>query len=999
MRARGALLLLCLGAFPSARAQTAARITGTVTSGAGQPVAGATVVIEQTRLGAVTGADGRYTIPNVEPGARAVRASMIGYRAQTRTVSATAGQAAVADFQLEAVGVQLNEVVVVGYGTVRRSDLTGSTSPIRTQDIQSLPVTAAQQAIQGRVAGVQVTQNSGKPGAGYTVRVRGGNSMLGGNDPLYVVDGFPISIGGERGQDLLGTMNPDDIASIEVLKDASATAIYGARGANGVVMITTKRGSATGKVELETYYASQQVSKAIPLMNARQYAELANEFARNAGSRTVPFPDPTNLPHDTDWQDEIFRAAPQASYALSLSGGGGSTRYLASGNYLRQDGVVRSSGLDRGTARVNLDGSLNARLSLSNQLLLARTSSRDVPSGEIGNTIHNAFVAPPTVPVYDANGGYYDYSSYWWWGSYPRNPVMDVDEVTNRLTNTRLLESVSGEYALLGGLKAKALFGADYLATQSDYYATRLHLDGAPSGVAQAGRGETLVYLNENTLAYARELGASQRLDAVGGFTWQRSQSAGLSARTSGFVNDLLGNNALGTGADVSPPNSSRSDWSLRSWLGRANYSLLDRYLVTVSGRYDGSSRFGGGNKWAFFPSAAFAWRVSGEPFLANVGALSNLKLRVSWGRTGNQEIGLYNSLQRVAPELLVIGNGLTTGFAPANIANPDLRWETTSQVDGGVDVGLWNDRLTLTADAYVKNTSDLLARVSLPSSSGFTSMLRNVGAIRNSGLELGLDMVALQTPRLRWSVAANAAANRNEVRRLADGKEFMAGAVSFNLGSVNLVREGEPLSAFYVFRENGLDDKGSIRYVDGNGDGQITDLDRVIVGSPYPKLTYGLSSSLTVGRFDVAAALQGVSGNKIFNTNLGFAAASFNRGENQIVDVYHDHWSPERPNPNAKYPKISSTTVFRPSERFIEDGSYFRLKSARVGYRVPMPARAGARDLTVYVSGQNLFTRTDYSWYDPEISQYAGNDLRQGIDYFTYPQTRTVSFGLRVGM
>ena len=996
MRAFVLPVVFCLGAAGTVGAQAVGRVTGSVTGQAGQPLVGASVFLPESRQGARTGADGRYTIGDVQPGQLTVRVTMIGYRPLSRAVAVAAGQATVVDFRLEVAPTLLNEVVTVGYGTVRRSDLTGSTAPVRAQDIRSLPITSAEQALQGRAPGVQVVQNSGKPGAGFTVRIRGGNSMLGSNDPLYVVDGFPVSTGGDRGQNILSTINPDDIENIEVLKDASATAIYGARGANGVVMVTTKRGRAgTSRLEFESYVGMQRVGKSIALMNARQYAETVNEAARNQGGTQMPFPDLDNLPVDTDWQQQIFRSAPLQNYALSFSGGTAQTRYHLSGNLLQQDGIIRSSDMARGTVRFNLDSELNRRLTVSNQLLLARSTNADVPT----DIVHNAFVAPPTVPVYDSTGRYFDYSNYPWWGQYPRNPVADANEVTNQQTNVRVLENFSVEYRLPGGLRAKTLAGVDYLDTKNDYYATRRHEFGGAGGVAQNGRSETSVYLSENTLTADRALARDQRVNLTGGFTWQHSATSGLSARTTGFVNDLLRENALGSGTTISPPTAAASDWTLLSWLGRANYALKDRYLFTVSGRQDGSSRFGRGNKWAFFPSAAAAWKVSQEPFLARAEALSNLKLRASWGRTGNQEIGLYNSLQRIAPEQLVTGTSLGTGYAPANIANPDLRWETTNQYNAGVDVGLWRERLTFTADVYVKNTTDLLARVTLPSSSGFSSILRNVGTIRNSGVELSLGGTPVETPGLRWTVDANVSTNRNRVVRLADGKEFLAPSIGFAQGSVHVVREGEPLAAFYGFREDGLDAQGNVKYVDADNDGAITDRDRTILGSPYPDFTYGFNTSITRGRLDLSATLQGSHGNQIFNTNLAFAAASFARGENQIVDVYNNRWTAANPDPNAKYPRLNTAATFRPSDRFIEDGSYLRLRNVRVGYRVPAADRVGVRDLLVYVSGQNLLTFTKYSWYDPEISQFAGADLRLGVDYFTYPQARTFTAGLRFGL
>lgn len=992
-------LMLTLLAAGSGWAQGTGQITGTVSDPTGAPLPGTAVSVADR--GALTGSDGRYTISGVPAGIHPVRASLIGYGTSTRQVTVTAGRTATADFQLQTEAVALDELVVIGYGTVRRSDLTGSTSPIKTREIEDLPLTSVEQALQGRAAGVQVIQSSGAPGGNFIVRIRGGNSMRGGNDPLYVVDGFPIAIGGDEGRNILNLIDPDNIESIEILKDASATAIYGARGANGVVMITTKKGRPGSRVEFETYAGVQEVARRIPVMNARQFAELANELAVNEGLKDTPFPDLNNLPGNTDWQDEIFRTAPIQNYSINFSGGDERTRFLLAGNYLDQQGIIRSSDLGRASVRLNLDSRVSERFRISNQLMLARSETDGVQTNnEALSVIHNAFVAPPLIPVYDADGNYFDYSNYFFVSGYPRHPIADINEITDERTNFRILESFSAEYDLLEGLTAKSLFGADYLDTKTDYYVTRLHETGGTGGSGRAGRGEVLVYLNENTLNYAADLGQSSRINLTGGFTWQRSDGSGLSAAGSGFVNDILQNKVLGTGTTISPPGTSASNWTLMSWLGRANYTLFDRYLLTVSGRADGSSRFGAGNKWAFFPSAALAWRASDEPFLAGSDLVSNLKLRVSWGRTGSQEIGLYNSLQRIAPDVLVMGNSLATAYAPVNIANPDLRWETTDQYNAGFDLGLWNERLTFVADAYVKNTSDLLASVNLPSSSGFSSMLRNVGAMRNTGVELSLGGTPVDNASLQWTIDGNVSFNRNEVVELAQGNEFMGPGTGLH-GGIHLIREGEPLSVFYGFVEDGLDETGAIRYVDTNGDGAINDMDRTILGTPYPDFTLGLNSSVSVGAFELDASVQGVFGNEIYNSNLAFVAASFSRGENQLVEVYENHWSPANPDPNAKYPRLSAQTLFRPSDRFVEDGSYMRLKTVRLGYRVPVGSIGwtGADDMLLYVSGQNLLTLTDYSWYDPEISRFGDNDLRIGVDNFGYPQARTVMVGIRMAM
>jgi TonB-linked SusC/RagA family outer membrane protein len=463
-------------------------------------------------------------------------------------------------------------------------------------------------------------------------------------------------------------------------------------------------------------------------------------------------------------------------------------------------------------------------------------------------------------------------------------------------------------------------------------------------------------------------------------------------------VTDDLENNNLGAGEFFDAPSTGSNRSELASYLGRVNYTFKDRYIFSFAGRYDGSSKFGANNKWGFFPSAAVAWRVSDEPFLADRSFLSDLKLRASYGRTGNQALSEYQSLQRIVPVKVPFGNALSVGFVPANLANPDLRWETTSEINVGFDLGLWDHRVRLTTDLYRKDTEDLLAVVRLPPSSGYSSSIQNVGGIRNTGVEVALGADLVRTAHVLWSLDANIAANRNVVTETAGGVDVLASSVFQLIGSANIIRKGEPLAAFYGFREDGLDVNGQVRYQDVNGDGIINDADRVILGDPYPDFTYGLSSTLRYGRFEVSAFLQGVAGMQVLNINRFYYASSFNRGLNQVREVL-DYWTPE--NPTARYPKISSTTTFRLADRWVEDASYLRLKNVRVAFNVPESwlRFTHASDASVYAAATNLFTRTHYSWYDPEVSSFGGDNTRFGVDHNTFPQARTYTFGVRFGI
>jgi TonB-linked SusC/RagA family outer membrane protein len=942
---------------------------------------GVNVVEKGTSNGTVTDLNGNYQL-TVSEGATLVFSS-VGFTTEEIAV----GNQAVIDLSMAPDIQQLQELVVVGYGSVRKGDLTGSVGSVDMDQAAAAPVPSVGQALQGRVPGVQVTQNSGAPGSDFTIRIRGGNSMQGGNDPLYVLDGFPV-VG-----NVLNMLNIDEIESIDILKDASATAIYGARGANGVVMITTKKGSRDRSVlEIDAYYGFQEAAKQVPLMNASQYAQMVNDWAEQE-DLSIPYPDLNNLPYDTDWQEEVFRTSPIQNYSVSYSGGNDKTRYALSGNILDQKGIIRSSDFNRGSLRASLTSEITPRLLLANQLLVANLERNEVPSG----ILQNAFIAPPTIPVYDEDGNYYDYSELPWWGAFPRNPVADANEITNHQSTFRIVENLSAEYTIVEGLTVKSSWGVDFSNSTTDFYATRLHESGGDGGRAENRWYKERVYLNENTLNLNQKFGTDHNFNATAGFTWQRSEERGLSVEGRGFVSDLLKNNIVGSAEEVSPPETIRQDWTLLSWLGRVNYIFADRYLVTATIRADGSSRFGEGNKWGVFPSAALAWRISNEPFLQNSSSFSDLKLRLSWGVTGNQEIGVFNSLQRIAPVSYVDGDQLRTGYAPISIANPDLRWEETEQFNAGLDIGLWEQKVTFSADYYVKNTSDLLALVNLPTSSGFNTMLRNVGEIRNSGLELGLGFTPIQNSNFTWQIDANASFNRNEVVRLARGDDFLAPRIAL-LGSIHLVSEGEPLSVFYGFNQTGLDDSGNPTYEDRNNDGDITDEDRTILGSPYPDLVYGFNSNLRYKNFDLSILFQGVTGNEIYNYALGLSAASLAKGYNQITDVHQNYWTADNRYPNPKYPRLNTGGYDRPSSRFIEDGSFLRLSTVRLGYNFNKSNFnwLGDHELMLYLSGQNLFTVTGYSWYDPEVNTYGSSDLRPGVDIFTYPQARTITMGFQ---
>ncbi|MDR8390378.1 TonB-dependent receptor [Aliifodinibius sp. S!AR15-10] len=975
------------------------QIQGTVTDAeSGAPLPGVNVLIKGTTTGTSTDNNGQYEL-NVPSLQDTLVFSFIGYETQQVPIN---GRTEI-NVALTVQAVSGEELVVVGYGTQQRRDLTGSISSVSSEDLASQPTTSFDNALQGKLAGVRVVQSNGAPGGRTRIRIRGQNSVLGGSDPLYVVDGVPIISGSSGNTNLLASINPADIQSIDVLKDASATAIYGARGSNGVILITTKKGSqGQQRVDFETSFSFSEVENKLDLMNAEQFVEIANERARNDGA-AEPFPNPGEVTDvNTDWMDEIFRAGFKQNYSLSTSGGDDNTRYAVSTNYTDEKGTIIGSDFSRGSLRLNLDQDVTPRLQVTPTLYVSRTQSERVNTEEGGdgsNVMINTFMAPPIMTPRDEEGNFTPGTELKQFPFSPGsgdNPVALALENLNRLTSDRILGNISAQYELADGLSVKILGGIDNVNNEVDGFTSRVLQSGLPAGEGSESRSTTTTFLNENTVNYQGTFGEDHRFNATAGFTWQKEESEFVNVSASNFVTDDLLNNNLGAGENFTAPNTGSEEWTLISWLGRVNYTLKDRYLFTFTGRIDGSSRFGEGNKYGTFPSAAFAWRISEEDFIQEIEQISNLKLRLSWGLSGNQAIEPFQSLQRMTPQQLVLGQSSSVGFAPANLGNPELQWETTEQIDVGVDLDLWEQRVRLSADYYYKDTSDLLALVNLPPSTGFGSILRNVGSVENKGveLELGADIVRGE---FNWSVSGNISSNKNTVKRLARGADIIAQDVNIQ-GPANIIREGEPLSAFYGLQQDGLTENGLFNYVDQNEDGEVNNDDRVILGNPYPDFTYGLSMSFNYKGFSLSALIQGEAGKEVWNSNKERGAVSMHRGYNQLEAVVN-RWRPDDPDPNAPFPRATSTLNANPSSFFVEDASFLRINNVRLSYTLPVvelniPLRAA----TVYVSGQNLATFTDYSWFTPDVNSWGSGDLRIGVDRGSYPSNRSFTIGTQIG-
>ncbi|SCD19933.1 SusC/RagA family [Proteiniphilum saccharofermentans] len=997
-------------------------VTGKVLDENGDPVIGANIVEKGTTNGTVTNIDGDFTL-TVENNA-VIQISYIGYLVQE--VNST-GRNSV-NIVLQEDSKTLDEIVVVGYGTMRKRDLTGSVSSIKSEDIQRSPVTSLDQAIQGKAAGVQVSQASSAPGGRVLIRVRGGNSLSSSNEPLYVVDGFPVSAGGSAGgngtaQNPLATLNTADIASIEILKDASATAIYGARGANGVVLITTKRGDiGRPRVTLDAYHGVQTVAKKLDMMNAREYATLVNEARANDGQSPV-FPNPNNpyyfpdisaLGEGVDYQDEVFTSAPTQNYNLSVVGGNDGIRYSVGGGYFGQDGIIKNSNFNRASFRSNLDIKIVPSLTVSTNITASHSWANGMPSegdggGGTGGVVHGAVVMPASVPIYDADGNY-TMTNPTPGGTPSNNPVATVNHYKDNQEIDRFLGSVDANWEIMKDLTLKITFGADLsTANRAFYWPKQTHRGNSKNGEANQRYRKDVSYLNENILTYNKVLG-DHSFNVVGGYTWQIFHYKHFEASSTGYSTDLYLANNLGAGTTYGQPGSNRSQNQLASYLGRLNYIYKDRYLFTLTARADGSSKFGANNKWSFFPSFAVAWRASEEAFLREVDWLSNLKVRASYGKTGNQNIDNYKSLAMLGTMNYALGGVLNSGVGPNNIPNPDLKWETTASTDVGLDIGLFNNRLSLVVDYYYKKTTDLLWNISTPSSVGFGSIFKNIGSLENKGLEitLGADVF---TGEFKWNTQMNWSRNRNKVLEIPGYTPSTQGTLSGHL-KVNgsWLEPGLPVGVWNLLKYDGVfqdqaqleagprssanDKLGDARFVDKNGDGKInyTD-DRMIVGDPNPDFIYGWTNNFSFKGFDFSVYLQGSYGNDIINIQRAETNISGPWG-NQRREILN-RWTPTNTNTSVPRARVTVDPLLLQSDWLIEDGSYMRVKTMTLGYTFGNVRFMNS--LRLYVTGQNLFTITNYSGFDPEVNSQGNSNLQLGVDYNAYPSAKAVLFGVNI--
>ena len=1016
-------------------------VTGTVNDADGQPVPGVAVLIKGTTAGTTTDLDGRFSL-KASP-ANTLVFSCIGFENQEITV----GNRTSLKVRLNEDSVLLESVVVIGYGVVNARDVTTAISSIKAEDIQNQAISDFRQSMVGKMPGVQVMQTSGDPEGSVMIRVRGIRSATAGNDPLYIVDGVPMENG-------LNNLNSNDIESMEVLKDASSAAIYGSRGSNGVILITTKKGHSDRlSVSYDGYYGLEQVSKKIDLMNAYEYAQLSKEAHDAAyldlnpggtapnGSRPESFMNyPVELiPYlngeagltDTDWQDAIFRNANTTSHNISISRNTENVNYFISGNYYYKEGIIINSDFERYSFRLNLDGKYKRfKYGINFSPSYSKSNKVDA-SGSYGSggIVQSALTSCPIWPVYNEDGSFnFQGNGYWRIGNdYQHNEILNPvalatlqSEVIDRISMTG--RAFMGLDIWKGLSFQTSVGGSFYGAIDNKYRSSELPLlgkeyyDAKSNPTGYASSGFYFNWLIENQLTYDRTFG-EHSLNVVLVQSAQKETYKTLNVTATDYPNDY--NQTIG-GGTVSDGDSKTEQWSLASYLARVQYNYKGKYMLSAAIRADGSSRFGKNNRWGYFPSASAAWRISGEPFFKETLQLSwvsDLKLRASYGQTGNFQIGNYRHLATMSPDDYILGTGagsLASGYKPSDVENPDLTWEKTSMFNVGVDLSVLQGYFNLTAEYYYANTTDMLLEVPIPHLTGYSNTLMNIGKVNNRGWELSASSAHSFANGISYSVNANWARNVNEVMALGanDTPIIESGSVDH---AYYITQVGEPIGSYYLLVQDGIfrneeDLKayphvssarpGDFRFVDVDGDGAIDlEKDRTIVGNYMPDFTYGFGGTFAYMGIDFAVAFQGVYGNEILNLNRRYLdnMEGNTNGTRAALNRWKSATDIGDGNTNRANRKQTGNNS-RTSTWHIEDGSYLRLQNIALGYTLPekWTQKFFVQKLRVYLSAQNLFTWTEYSGYNPEVSG-SSSALTPGEDYGTYPLAKTYMVGLNI--
>lgn len=996
-------------------------ITGQITdAAAGSALPSVTIGVKGSSQGAFSDANGRYTI--AAGSTDSLVFSFIGYVTKTIHV----GNRTKISVQLESSNKLLNQVVVVGYGTQQKKDVTGSVGIVSMKNVKDMPVAGPDQALAGQIAGIQVSTSNGIPGGGPQVQVRGIGAVGAGSQPLYVVDGYPLASSSDQVSDPMNAINPQDIESMAVLKDASATAIYGSRGANGVVLITTKRGSSgIPTVQLSANYGLQQIPKKgrPDLMNGQEFAQFRKEaiednirFTEHREPTDADIPEiyrhPELIGEGTNWFDAITRVAPMQDINLSVSGGTEKIRTYISAGYYNQDGVVINSGYKRFSVRANVDANLSDRLKVGFNIAPSYTTRKGNTNGEGRGGYFG--IASPIEPIYKPDGSYNAYIQSPGTFGLP-NPVMFLNDVTNKSKSTRILFNTYGEYEIIKNLKFKSTFNVDYQEGSGEYFipSTIGSTNTAPPSIPSGGynSGNYLNWLNENTLTYQYNTSNGHAFTGLLGYSVQSQKEQYAGFNGANYPDDDI---KTLNGAATITGGTDKTEWALLSYLARINYAYKDKYLVTATVRSDGSSRFGPENRWGTFPSVALGWRISQEDFMKTSRLFSDLKLRASYGFSGNFNIGNYSYMSNIGTSDYVLGGALAGGRVMNSLGNPALGWEKMRELNIGVDVGLWKDRVYLTIDAYKRNTQDLLLNVEVPQSSGFSTVTQNKGDMENKGLEIGISSRNMESKSFTWTTNFNISFNRNKVLQLGKDNAPIYSGNSSEGNPTNVSVVGKPLAMLYgyvfdgIYQNQAEVDKGpafpgaipgNIRFKDINGNGVINPReDFAIIGNPYPDFNWGLTNILNYKKFDLRVLVVGSMGaDRLHATN------DYNGNIDGVFNVRKDvanRWRSESNPGNGKVPTTNGSgrgrVMYRDvSSLTVEKNNYAWVKNITLGYS--LPKFGFVQSARVYLSVQNAILFTKYSG-NPEVTNYLGKGgsgaLVPGIDYSSYPVPRIYSLG-----
>ena len=1020
-------------------------ITGTVVDENKMPLPGASILVKGLNIGSSTDFDGNFSL-NVPETGEVLVVSYLGYMTKELVISKNL----TFNIQLDIDTNTLDEIVVVGYGTQRKSDITGSVTSVKVDAIAVAQNSTIDALLQGRAAGVQVTQNAGSPGSGVSVKIRGASSLRGNNEPLYVIDGVIISSAGEDAsnasadansleetQNGLNGINPRDIESIEVLKDASATAIYGSRGANGVILITTKKGK-SGKTSIQAYVNTSvsEITERYDILDALGYANYQNEaLAVNGGDPRFSIIGDDIFPIAADgtvsdtaaeqhnWHDEIYKQGFSRSAGASFSGGTEKGNFYASVGYNDQGGIVENSRLKNGNFSINLNQDLSDKLTINTKLNAFYSTGNFAQDGDraggqrsfVGNILR--------YPNLVTNGGTFDNEDG------ISSPFTWVNDFQDTSEESRFIGSLALTYKFnIKGLKYKLQAGGNIRNKERRrFYGLTTFQGSSTNGSLSISNLESKSYQINNLLTYNRTFNKKHRINAVIGMTYDVRDIKNTLYAVNDFSTTEFGVDQPIYGQQISRPLDVLPLKSqLLSYLSRVNYSFDNKYIITGTFRADGSSKFSKENRYSYFPSFSLAWRANNENFLKNSDTINDLKFRIGWGMTGNQGISAYQTFANYGPTLYGNLDEVTSiGFVPLNVSNPNLKWETTKQLNFGLDFGLWKNRVTGTLDIYDKQTDDLLLNQPLGPSSGFTSLLVNRGSINNKGVELTLSGTLINKNDFSIDLGGNIAFNKSKIQNLGGSSEdiYINGTLenrvfyrgqnistgNYFRAPANIFMEGEQIGLFYGYETDGIyqteDDitvsgaqAGDVRIVDQDGDDTITEADRTIIGNPNPDFVYGGYLNMNYKRLSLSVQINGVYGNEIVNGNLIQLGTAEGRTANVLSEAYNNAWRPDAQ--SNSYPRVgylgeSGSPAI--TDRIIEDGSFLRISNITLGYDIPVEKTNVFSSANVYVSGMNLFTFTDYSGYNPEITNFMNNGNVVGVDWNGFPNAQTIMLGLNL--